>query len=401
MRKEHGHSRPHKRHMSPLTLAGEVVARLREGVVRLNGRGKIRTLNAGARPWVRCLAAQHGRVMEWVAEAQQGTLALPAKLPLFEDCADTPKPFQEVWLDRDGAGYVLVILPVTEQGAGGEMSRDESLADDFTQLMGAQVLDEMETMRTLLDKFGQGSLSPDAMTQQAANLSALLGEMSDLAELRQRDLVFADERFAPGAVLGEVLPGLPRQTGPDAVSYAVQEIFGVGQIYGDRAWIRRALETLLGRMGEGCPPGYRVQLALRQIGDYVILSANVVVDRTHGNAAHLGTGLPLPASPVGFGLRMQVCKRIIKLHGGVLKLVMGDPVPGWPADLLPIESFNLSLPTGLPVEDRSRVSCSSCRVTNQAMEYARDLAELMSRPSPVDNSMIQPAQTDLSPSIQK
>lgn len=370
-----------------LTLAGDVVARLREGVVRLDGRGKIRTMSVAARPWLRGLVAQSFRIVEWVAAAQRGSLTLPANLPLFDDCVDCPEPIPEVWLDRDGAGYALLIVPLTEPDETGDIPRSEALASDFTLLMGAQVLDEIEAMRALLDKFSQHKVAVEEMTHKAAELSALLGEISDLAELRQRDLVFADERFAPGALLGEILPGLPRQSGPEAISYAIQEASSVGPIYGDRAWMKRALETLLGRMGEACPPGYRVQLTLRQIGDYVILSASVAVDRTRAAGTSLSTDLPAPISPVGFGLRMQVCKRIIKLHGGVLKAVMGKPVQGWPAELVPIESFNLSLPTGLPVEDRSRASCANCRVTSQAMEYARDLAELMSRTELTDKAV--------------
>lgn len=377
---------------SPLTLAGDIATRLCEGVVRLDGRGKVRTLNVAARPWLRGLVAQNGRIMEWVATAQRGALTLPANIPLFEDCVDCPEPIPEVWLDRDGAGFALVIIPVPGDGEVGGIPRAERIASDVTLLMGAQVLDEIEEMRSLLDRFAQRKVALDEMTQQAANLSSLLGEIGDLAELRQRDLVFADERFSPSTLVGEILPGLPRQDGPESISYTVQEVSSVGQIYGDRGWMKRALGTLLGRMGEACPPGYRVQLQLRQIGDFVILAGSVGVDRTRspGGGLSPGPGLPPPAKAVGFGLRMQVCKRIIKLHGGVLKAEFGHPVAGWPAELLPLESFNLSLPTGLPVEDRSRVSCANCRITNQAMEYARDLADLMARVQAAESATSTP-----------
>jgi len=44
----------------------------------------------------------------------------------------------------------------------------------------------------------------------------------------------------------------------------------------------------------------------------------------------------------------------------------------------------LTLPTGRPEQDRSRLSCAECRITFQSMQYARDLARIMAcAPLPV------------------
>ncbi len=77
---------------------------------------------------------------------------------------------------------------------------------------------------------------------------------------------------------------------------------------------------------------------------------------------------------------MEICRRIIELHGGQMKLkaVSGSGDENEAASAA-LGSFTLTLPTGIPVADRSRVSCAECRITFQAMQYARDLAELMAQ----------------------
>ena len=77
------------------------------------------------------------------------------------------------------------------------------------------------------------------------------------------------------------------------------------------------------------------------------------------------------------GFHIEICQRIVALHGGQLKIVSqaaaqaDDPLRG-------IESFHLSLPTGAPLLGRNLAACTNCLAPRQAEQYARDLAALTS-----------------------
>jgi hypothetical protein len=49
-----------------------------------------------------------------------------------------------------------------------------------------------------------------------------------------------------------------------------------------------------------------------------------------------------------------------------------------------IESFTLTLGTGQPVVEQSRVSCASCPYPLQTLAYAADLASLLSPQFPLN-----------------
>jgi hypothetical protein len=127
---------------------------------------------------------------------------------------------------------------------------------------------------------------------------------------------------------------------------------------------------LLGRLGESYPPGYKVNIGLRQIGDYVVISGGVAADRERRALTKSESAL-MPASHRGYGLSLHICQRVFKLHGGKLKIDYGEPISQLPGSAQFIESFTLTLPTGLPADDRSRASCVNCRIIDQTLQTAR------------------------------
>jgi hypothetical protein len=74
---------------------------------------------------------------------------------------------------------------------------------------------------------------------------------------------------------------------------------------------------------------------------------------------------------------MMICKRIIELHAGQIRLT------SMPTDTrsfqLPgrIESFTLTLMTSMPANERSHASCADCRHVGQALSFASDMAQLI------------------------
>ena len=377
-----------------LALSDSALSRLREGVLRLDVRGHVRSLNTAARPWLRGCIDQAKRLASLAAAAKRGDVLLPVRLNLFDNCPSCPKSPSDTWLDHDGRdGYVLLIVPVEVAPV-----IQAGSAKDAMLLLDGEALEEMRRLKTQLLCFAvadatqgnatQGNATPvDAtpvgatpcdsppaeaplseLKQHAAELSAILGEVRDLAYLNQRDLAFTDERFALGTMLADILPELQAQTGTASIRY--EEGSDIGQVYGHRSWLRQAILTLIGRMREGCPPSNYVNIALRQLGDFVVVTGKVNIDRNKQSG--VAAMASARTSGAGFGLRMQVCQRIVELHGGSLKIEYGAPPM--------IYSFTMTLATGLPAHERSRASCADCRYTLQALEFGRDLADLIAAP---------------------
>lgn len=73
-------------------------------------------------------------------------------------------------------------------------------------------------------------------------------------------------------------------------------------------------------------------------------------------------------------IRMPLCQRIVELHCGSLKIEwLGGPDHAGEG----VASFVLTLQSGLPEHERSRASCSACRLNLQAQAYANDIAHLL------------------------
>jgi hypothetical protein len=209
-----------------------------------------------------------------------------------------------------------------------------------------------------------------------------LRQVSDLAQLQQRDAVFCSERFQLGTAVRGLIGRLPQRDGE--ISYVINDDKKAAQIYGEQAWFEQAMESLLTRLAEGCPPKGRVRIDLRQTGDFVSIFA-------FAGSAPANTAAYCPSCDRQSTLRqpanlqMEICRRIIELHGGQLKIKMlGDGSEG---DLSrAIESFSIALPTSLPTADRSLASCAECRITYQSLQYAEDLAALMGERASQENS---------------
>lgn len=378
----------------PLHLSHAAADRLRDGILYLDAHGRVSAFNPAAQAWVRACEAESKTLAGLIDKSRRGGLPLPIRLGLFSQCETCPKGVPEVWLDRDcRQGFVLLVIHQpdaegVEVQSGAVQSDGAILAPampgnvlnaDFMSLLGKQTIENIRHLSRILAelKANPGALSDPENQEKLASASQCLGQVGDLAELYQQDEVFADERFGLAPLLAELIPQLPRRTGPDAIRYVYQEGENIGQIYGHRRWLKQAIFSLLGQMGEGCPPGYGVQISLRQLGDFVVVTGRVLVDRDHLTAtqkSHIASAsLKRASTPTGteqgFGLRLPLCQRIVDLHGGTLGVVKIED-----SATPQLESFMLSLATGLPTHDRSRVSCADCRIRKQSMVYALDLA---------------------------
>jgi hypothetical protein len=359
-----------------LTLGKDEINALSDGIVLLDAKGAITGINRLPPPWLKRVLENRSRIAGWVADAVKGTLSLPAPVALPEGgslSAASGAAGENASLCLNGRrGYVLVIRLSAH-------SANPVVDADAVPLMGQEMQEQLRATAELLRCFEPTGEQASMLRQQATQLEVLLQEVSALAELRGRDKVFSEDRFQLAGMVRHLVPQLPRQSGGDAIRYVVDDSLGDhGNIYGSHQWLQQALHTLLLRLAAGCAPRGQVRIELRQLGDFLLMTGTA---SSHANTAPVFHQLAQSAPRSGLlkegGLAMDICRRIVDLHGGQLKLnpVSADADQNAGAPTV-IESFTLTLPTGLPVADRSRVSCAECRVTYQALQYARDLAEI-------------------------
>jgi hypothetical protein len=359
-----------------MTLDKAVINSLLDGIVLLDKQGVITDLNHAAHPFLKQCIENQSHIRDWVADASKGNLSLPAEVDLFDAGDDSSGTMRKITLCLNGLrGFALVI----QRQALAEGEIDPGGAD-VVPLIGAHMQAQLRSTAELLHCFVPTGLEAEELRKQARYLEAVLQEIAALAELRGRDEIFSEDRFLLASVVRDLLPRLPRQSGTEAISYVVDDgNSNQGAIYGNRGWLTQALHTLMLRLADGCPPSGQVRVELRQIGDYIVMVGNFGAKfpslfQPSPLRAFRGSDLKLG------GISMEICRRIIELHGGQMRLKIvsgaGDENEAASAAL---GSFTLTLPTGIPEADRSRVSCAECRITFQAMQYARDLAEMMAQ----------------------
>jgi hypothetical protein len=74
---------------------------------------------------------------------------------------------------------------------------------------------------------------------------------------------------------------------------------------------------------------------------------------------------------------MMLCKRIIELHAGQIRLTSLQTDSRRLRTATSIESFTLTLMTSMPANERSHASCSDCHQVGQALSFATDMAQLI------------------------
>jgi hypothetical protein len=370
--------------MLRLNFTMPMLEKMTEGIIVLDRQAKILTNNHAAEPWLASARVLESALKRLIDEEVLGRTTLPVRIDLAAHQVTQSVPLADVWVSKNGRrDYAIFIAPLRRIPVVAAPQVSPQLTEKrYVSLFGDEVLQQLALLQAILQSGERGlALDGQVVAKQAARVAQLLKDISDLTLLMQRDLVFADERISPAAFLGELVPVLQQEQLSTGCTVTFNPAEGQqGVVYGSSSWLRYALRVLIEGLIHGAAKYSRIALDARQLGNFIVITGRVTSVDLHPPAKlHTSPAASAPVSAPSDGpMRMLICRRIIELHAGQLKLAR-TPSPSQECDAGPnLESFTLTLATGLPVHERSRVSCSDCRYTLQAQSYAADMAQILS-----------------------
>ncbi len=362
--------------------------KLAEGLILLNRKAQVLSHNQVAEPWVKQAHAMQGVLKDLLDLEARGRIKLPVKLGLWSGKTATDEHPGEAWLIMDGRhnNAICIVSVQSSNDAATKLMHLPVVEQNFLSLLGDEARSQITALRLLLSpQSGHALHDPVAITLQSQRVESLLQELSDLSLVMQRDEVFADERLNLTELVGAALPPVALPVDPELAVFSMgQDSTAQGVVYGHTAWMRYALRVLFETLRDSAPARSQINIRTRQMGNFVIITGHVAAiahrRSSKATAQQAATdGNATPAESRDSRVRWLMCRRIIALHGGQLKLAFLPAAGADDASNPPIESFTLTLGTGQPVNERSRVSCGTCRHVLQGQAYAFDLSQLMNQ----------------------
>lgn len=361
---------------------------LAEGVILLDRKAQVLSHNQAAEPWLKQAYAMQNVLRDLLDLEARGRVKLPVKLGMWSGKTATNEHPGEAWLMMDGRrGNAICIVPgKSSTGVVDEWAHMPVAEQNLLRLLGEEARSQITALRLMLSpQVSEVLHDTAAITAQSRRVECLLRELSDLSLVMQRDDAFADERLNVAELVRAALPPATLPVDPELAVFSItQEGTAQGVVYGHAAWMHYALRVLLEALQNSAPARSHINIHSRQMGNFVIIAGRVgaIADRRGSEAATpqaLTDGKPTIAESRDSQVRWLMCRRIIALHGGKLKLAFLPMGAADDASNPPIESFTLTLGTGQPINERSRVSCGSCRHVLQEQAYAFDLSHLLNQ----------------------
>jgi len=365
-----------------LNLDMNILRHMNDGVLVLDRYAQIVASNKMAEPWVPRCQAMSAALKRLIDEERQGRLLLPLFIDLQLGQHNALNERTDAWLCKNGRNEYAIFIVSTSPAAqvNPVAPQQKKGRHNLLTLMGSEVREQLSILRALMHpKRDPQTTAQSAIAQQCEKVEKLMQEVTDLSQLLEHDEVFAGERLSITDIIENVLVSLPPNANRTTVDL-LASTDKLGRVYGNSAWLSYALRLLIGGLVAGAPPRTAIELATRQMGDFLILT---------GRARGTRTGQPdlvLPDTAAddfestdeqAFNIQMMMCMRIIELHAGQLRLT------SMPTDSNPfhaptnIESFTMTLMTSMPANERSHASCADCSVVRQQLSYASDMAQLI------------------------
>ena len=365
-----------------LNLDMNILRHMTDGVLVLDRYAQIVACNKMAEPWSPRCQAMSAAIKRLIDEERQGRLVLPLFIDLQMGQRNTSIDRADAWLCKNGRNEYAIFIVSTNPAMPARPVAPAQIKGrhNLLTLMGSEVREQLSILRGLMpSKTDPQTTAQSAIALQSEKVEKLMQEVTDLSQLLEHDEVFAGERLSVTDILENVLVSLT----PNANRTTVELLANndkLGRVYGNSAWLSYALRLLIGALVAGAPPRTAIELATRQMGDFLILTGRAKGARSGQPAREFpdtGSDELEPPDEHAFNIQMMMCKRIIELHAGQLRLT------SLPSDGAPfhtptnIESFTMTLMTSMPANERRHASCADCSVVRQQLSYASDMAQLI------------------------
>lgn len=351
-----------------------------QGLLIVSPDGVVRLLNSAANQLLpsqpgKRLCAEEIRVQ--INAAARGYVRLPMELEIEVPGSGGDDHLQVKLMDSPvGGGYLILVRNISAQ------ARCENLVTNFANLLDVELRQPMLGFAQALNGL-LAELVPDLDVREALSermrltlrqgemLAGRVDQLAAFAQVFAKSPLLANDRVPVldlvGALLLRVRPLLEKRN----IKLDVSRVSGdLPVVYGSRGWLVEALYGYVEHLVLECRVKSDLELAARPYGNFIELQI-----RNHGRSVNRQADgknvLPFAAAMAGknaphtLGLGLPLCRHVVELHRGHLKLTEEDGE---------ITALILELPTGAPPD-----SDASDQDSQQVRRYAEDLSRLMQR----------------------
>lgn len=364
----------------------ELIDSVEEGLLIVGPEGTVKIANRAASEALRAtpgkpLAADEIRVQ--LAAVARGY----ARLPLHLDIQSLTDPEEILGVriapSPVGGGYLITLRKL------GEIQRYRTVIANLATLLDTELGHAMqsfsealrETLRKTLHDLPEARQAAEADARQLhATGEQLIGQVTQLATFAEafanKPVVATDRIEVGGLIKGLLQRASPLLSGRNLklhVSWPANLELPV--IYGSRDWLVEALYGYVEYLVCHCQIESDLELQVRPYGNFVSLQFHnhglvVSKDVAARSSLPFGRALTRPAEVQGLephtlGLGLALCKHVIELHRGGVRLEESDDIAS---------SLCIELPAGAPPE-----TVNPQLGAEQARRYAEDLTRLMQR----------------------
>lgn len=364
----------------------ELIDSVEEGLLIVGPEGTVKIANRAASEALRAvpgkpLAADEIRVQ--LAAVARGY----ARLPLHIDIHSLSDPDEilgvRVAPSPVGSGYLITLRKL------GEIQRYRTIIANLATLLDTELGHAMQAFSDALRNTLRKTLHDLPEARQAAEADAsqlratgehLIGQVTQLATFAEtfaNKPVVATDRIEVGGLVKALLQRastlLNARNLKMHVNWPLNQELPV--IYGSQDWLVEALYGYVEYLVCHCQIESDVMLQVRPHGSFVSLQFH---NHGRGNTKQLAARSSLPFErgvarqaegrdhePHSLGLGLALCKHVIELHRGGVRLEESDEIAS---------SLSIELPAGAPPE-----TVNPQLGAEQARRYAEDLTRLMQR----------------------
>lgn len=247
---------------------------LAEGIIFLNFKAEVLHSNQAAQLWMPACKSARVDLCKLILQAITDKIALPVSVDFLLG-PDLVRPVgTRAWLHKHGShGYALVISSPRAYAPERVLAARQDVAGHhYVMLMGDQIRQKIADLHEAVE----AASLPAGLRNITGQIDALLHEVGSLALLIQRDQVFSSDRIDLGELLTVCLKRLTLDD-ERATRHALDlEATPGGTVYGNVQWLSYAFEVLLLGLLRGMAPRSHLQISVRQLGDFVVVSGRDV-----------------------------------------------------------------------------------------------------------------------------